>query len=100
MKFGLEDRHFQLIQTILIEPLKAKGAKVWIFGSRARGKHHRFSDLDVLFESGSTPIETGEIGAINEALEDSALPIKVDIVDIRFLAESYRHSALSDRVEV
>jgi len=100
MKFGLEDRHWQTIQSELIQPLKMLGAEVWIFGSRARGDHKPFSDLDVLYKAKAQEISLATIGKIQEALTTSNLPIKVDIVADNDLVESYRNSAILDRIEV
>ncbi len=97
MRWGLEPLHVQTLERFLFEPLKNRGAKVWVFGSRARGDQKRFSDLDVLFEE-SQPIPLAEISKIKEDLEESALPIKVDLVNIKNLAESYYASVMKDRV--
>lgn len=53
MKFGLSEQQFEILNDILIQLLKKKNAKVYIFGSRARGKHHPFLDVDILFEESS-----------------------------------------------
>jgi predicted nucleotidyltransferase len=99
MRWGLEPLDLQLLERLLFEPLKARGARVWIFGSRARGDQKKFSDLDVLFEE-SNPISLVELSKIREELEESELPIKVDLVAVKDLAESYRASVMKDRVEV
>ena len=49
--YGLSQEDWQFIKDELIDPLKQKGAKVWLFGSRATGKHSKFSDIDLLYES-------------------------------------------------
>jgi len=99
MKFGLTEAHWSIIETHLIDPLKKHGAQVWIFGSRARGDYRQFSDLDVLY-SLSGPLPSGLIAKINEDMENSDLPIKIDIVSLEDLAESYRQNVLTDRILV
>lgn len=99
MKFGLSDDHFSIIADLAIRPLKANGAKVFIFGSRARGDHRTFSDLDIAVES-PTPLSLSFLARIRSALEDSDLPIKVDIVDMAELAESFRNNVMQERLEV
>jgi predicted nucleotidyltransferase len=99
MKFGLSDEHFQILNQIVISPLKSHGASVWIFGSRARGDHKPFSDVDIMFErKDSTQFPKGFISHIIEEIEESRLYFKVDLVDADELAESYRSGALADRV--
>ncbi len=48
MKFGLTDQQFQILNETLVSPLKSHGARVWIFGSRARGDNKAFSDINIV----------------------------------------------------
>jgi predicted nucleotidyltransferase len=90
MNFGLTTEELQLLKTIVLIPLKKRGAKVYIFGSRACGKHHPFSDIDLLFEQNPNNLfSISEISEIRENLENSELPFKVDLVDSFDLAKSY-----------
>lgn len=98
MKFGLTPKHLETIATTLLIPLENAGIKVWFFGSRARGDFKTFSDLDVLYEGKDIPLSL--IGSITEDLEESSLPIKIDLVNINDLAESYKESVLRDRIEI
>jgi len=99
MKFGLDNRQWQMVSDLALAKLKAAGAKVWIFGSRSRGDHQEFSDLDVLFE-GQGPVPRALISEIREQLEESRLPIKVDLVEWSELADDYRPGVVKDRVQV
>lgn len=97
--FGLTKGQYELLSTLAIEPLKKANCKVWIFGSRAINKFRKFSDIDLLYES-SDELELSFIFKIKTALEDSNFSIKVDIVNIKDLAESYREDILKSRVLV
>lgn len=99
MKFGLLEDQWQLVNDLVVRPLKSLGARVYIFGSRARGDHQKFSDLDVLVEF-PQEMSFSTLGKIRSAVEESNLSIKVDIVDTAELAESFRKNVLKDRVEV
>lgn len=99
MKFGLEERHWRMIEDLVLNELRARGARIWVFGSRARGDHQPFSDLDLLYEADG-PLPFSVTGQISERLENSNLPIKVDLVAWSDLAESYRPSVLKDRVSI
>jgi predicted nucleotidyltransferase len=101
MKFGLSDVDFQLLENLVINPLKHRGAKVFIFGSRVRGTHHPFSDVDILFvpKSEEEP-SLSELSLIKEAVEESRLGVKIDIVSERELAKSYKSHVFAERVEV
>lgn len=100
MKFGLEPRHWAIVQDLLIQPLKKAGAEVWVFGSRARGDQQVFSDLDILYSVPDGTLSPSLLFQLQDALVNSHLPIKVDIVAELDLAESYRDSVMKDRVRV
>jgi predicted nucleotidyltransferase len=95
-KFGLTDNDYALIKQALA-PLYQQQAIVWCFGSRARGDHSTYSDLDLLIECNTDLIST--LGKINEALVDSSLPIKVDLVQKQDFAHAYRDAFEQDKVE-
>ena len=94
--FGLTPTDWEIVKTTCIDPLKKVGAKVWIYGSRARGDHKKFSDVDILYQGTPGPL----IHLIKEAAEESRLTVKIDLVSIDDLAESYRSNILRDRREV
>lgn len=100
MNFGLKPRDYELLKTLLIEPFKKSQARVWIFGSRARGDHKTYSDIDILFDDSQNPIPQSFIYESKSSLEDSNLTVKVDLVNLKDLAESYKESVFRDRVEV
>jgi predicted nucleotidyltransferase len=95
MKFGLSDSDYQFIRKTLL-PLEEKGAKIWCFGSRARGDHRKFSDLDLMLEG------EGDFSRLlsdaREIFEESNLVIKIDLVWEKHFAESYRENYHSERV--
>jgi len=101
MKFGLNSQEYNLLFSLAIAPLHKAGARVWIFGSRARGDHKPFSDIDVLFELlPGRSLPSGTRAQIEEALEESLLPYKVDLVYAPDMAESYRANVERDKVEI
>lgn len=95
MKFGLAAKDYEFISKAL-SPLREMGARIWCFGSRARGDHRPFSDLDLMVES---PADLSRaVAALKEVFEESRLPIKIDLVELRDFAESYRPGFEKDRV--
>ncbi len=96
MSFGLTSAEYDLLFKLIIQPLKQSGAKVWIFGSRAAGTHSRFSDIDILFESGihTTPIL---ISKLREDAEESMLPYKLDLVNAEDIAQEYKEQVMNTR---
>ena len=101
MKFGLSKEQFLLLETLVLTPLKEQSAEVYVFGSRARGDHHPFSDLDLLYkEDSNNPLSASALASIKEDLENSNLPIKIDIVNDKNLAKSYRPSVEKDLIKI
>lgn len=95
MMFGLTPDEYRYILDTIVAPLEAKGARVFCYGSRARGDHQRFSDLDLMVEA--TLDLTPLISRLQEQLSSSNFPYKVDLVELRHFADSYKPGYLQDR---
>jgi predicted nucleotidyltransferase len=100
MRFGLSDSEYLFLFENLVAPLKAKEARVFLFGSRATGKFKKFSDIDLLFQESSKPIRNAEIYLLLSSIEESAFPYKIDLVRSTELAQSYRASVERDKIEL
>jgi predicted nucleotidyltransferase len=68
-----------LVQNILREKLPT--AKIWVFGSRAKGTAQRGSDLDLAIDAGA-PLPPSITAPLSDALENAPLPYTVDLVDL------------------
>ena len=97
-QFGLSDSDFRLLNEIVVVPFKAKGAEVYIFGSRVRGTYHPYSDIDVLYSSPNYSVF--DVHLVRHSLEESNMTVKVDLVSEADLTESYRSSILAERVRL
>lgn len=95
MKFGLSTENYRFIKSLL-KKLEEKGAKIFCFGSRARGDFRKFSDLDLMVEGDSNL--SSAVGELEEIFEESDLPIKVDIVELRHFAKDYLEGYQKDKV--
>jgi predicted nucleotidyltransferase len=101
VKFGLNQSDLTFLNQNLVQPLKDRKAKVFIFGSRAIGKHHQFSDVDLLFvEDPKSPIDSSFISNLITLFEESRFPYKIDLVNDRVLAKSYRPSVENSKIEL
>ena len=66
------------------------GVTVWAFGSRVKGTSRRHSDLDlVLF---SRPEQAAQVALLHEALEESSLPFRVDLLVWENIPASFQHT--------
>jgi uncharacterized protein len=97
MTFGLGPEQWAIIKEKVIEPLKAEGAEVFIYGSRARGDYQKFSDIDILYRE-KTPIAPKQIAKIKLELEEGTLPVKVDLVNWLELADEYKPIVEKEKV--
>lgn len=77
------------VKRIVAEGLGGRPARVYLFGSWAKGQGTRFSDIDV----GVLPLEplpAGTLSVIREALEESLVVYPVDLVDLSETALEFR----------
>lgn len=99
MKFGMDEDDFRVLRQHLILPLQARDAKIFIFGSRARGDHQPFSDVDILLiEDPKAPIDHEDIAEILSTMEESLFPYQIDLVKQSDLAESYKHKVQREMI--
>jgi type I restriction enzyme S subunit len=90
----LRDEHAAIVRDVLRTHLPA-GVRAYVFGSRAHGSARQYSDLDLALEW-DRPLGLGLIGAITDALSESDLPYKVDIVDLATVAPAFRARIAKD----
>ncbi len=69
------------LKQFLKEFFKDENVKVYLFGSRAEGKNTEHSDIDLAFESNKDISQ--KLSQLKYILEESNLPYKVDIVDLK-----------------
>ena len=86
-----QTRSLARVRAIVLGTLGDWPARVYLFGSYARGEAHRFSDIDVAIDAGD-PLPPSLKADIEEALEESTVPYFVDVVDLA------RSPHLRDRV--
>jgi type I restriction enzyme S subunit len=84
---AIEPQQWEELSSILKAHLP--GRKVWAFGSRATGRRvKRYSDLDLLIDGDSLSFR--EAALLDEALDESRLPFKVDVVQMASLTPEFR----------
>ena len=79
-RLDLPDRYRRQIETLLAEHLPE--AEVWAYGSRVKGNSRPASDLDLVVRSPTLePIPTGRLSDLEEAFEESNIPILIQLYD-------------------
>lgn len=68
------------IERIVAPWLAREGAGLKLFGSRARSDARRASDIDLALVA-RHPIAAADMAALREALEESQVPFRIDLID-------------------
>ncbi len=89
-----EDKHIKEIRNIIFRFLNPEKYNAFIFGSRAGGGARKFSDYDIGI-IGNKPVPSFKKVLIEEALEESNIPYKVDVVDFSLVSSEFKEIALS-----
>jgi uncharacterized protein len=79
-KLDFRPQHLMMLQELLQQYIPQ--AEVWAYGSRVNGNGHDASDLDlVVRQPVNLKQETHELSELHEALTESKLPVRVEVVD-------------------
>ena len=95
LSHGIKDAYKNTI--ILTVEKYTPTAKIYLFGSRARGSHAPGSDIDIALAC-EDQISPRSIGRIKEDLEESRIPFFIDVVDVNAVSEDMRRQILTDGV--
>jgi predicted nucleotidyltransferase len=82
----LPDRYLIPIQQMIEEHLEKP--EVWAYGSRVNGQSHEASDLDLVVRE--TASSAADVLRLKAALQDSNVPILVDVLDWRGISSSFK----------
>lgn len=73
-------------------------AKIYLYGSRARGTQSEWSDIDLALDVGH-PLPLGIVGELVAIFEASSIPYRIDVVDVNgSISKAMRESILKDKV--
>lgn len=86
----LKDQDKQIIIR-LAEKVFEEAVKIWAYSSRVTGEAHDGSDLDLVVISGTdASLDSDQFFRFKEAIEDSSIPILVQIMDWHRIPESFK----------
>jgi predicted nucleotidyltransferase len=77
------------VKDIVRRALGGRRADVYLFGSWAHARHRPTSDIDVAIET-AEPLAPGALAALRDALEESTIPYRVDVVDLTEVDPGFR----------
>ena len=90
-----EEGVLDLLRKTVIRALAGQRARVYLFGSWASGTQRRASDIDLAIEA-ETKLPEAVLSRLREALEESHVPYRVDVVDLADVDASFRARALRE----
>ena len=83
-----KNRIIDIADKIFTSPIE-----IWAYGSRVNGTAHDTSDLDLVIRTKDLqPVSASELHHFQEAVEDSNIPIMVQIFDWARIPESFHHN--------
>ena len=83
----MENVYLGRIRRMVLDFMAGEGARIYLFGSWAKGKQRRSSDVDIaVFYEGSS--NSRKIAELRDFLEDSTIPYRVDVVDMSQASEA------------
>jgi predicted nucleotidyltransferase len=85
------------VRCIVRELLAGQEVAVYLFGSWARGEATPCSDIDLAVES-RTPLPPGLLAQLRERLEESRVPYRIEVVDLREAGPAFRQRVLEEGI--
>ena len=72
-------------------------AKIYLFGSRARGTNSEWADIDIALDAG-TLLEGTDVYELSCMLKESFIKYDIDVVDLYQVSDLMRHQILKDKI--
>jgi predicted nucleotidyltransferase len=86
------------VRRIVLDALRAQPARVFLFGSHARGEARPTSDIDVAILP-LAPLPPGMLSVLRERLEESSVASEVEIVDLGDAGQALRDRVFQEGIE-
>lgn len=90
MQYGLKDIELKKLHDLFSENRNIK--QVILYGSRAKGTHKPFSDIDIALVG--TSLSRTDMNRLHAAFDETSLPYKIDIT----LLHSLKNNELIDHI--
>jgi len=92
-----EDKYIIRVRKLILDYLKDYDIKVLYYGSRARGDYRNTSDVDIGLIPGKD-FKLHIISLLREALEESTIPYKVDVINLNNTRQEFQAEILKDAI--
>lgn len=92
----LDEKYINFIKKAFDERLN--NYKLYLFGSRAKGRARKYSDIDLAVDS--TELTDKIKSDLEIYFEDSTIPYEIDIVDLNKINEKFKNIISDDLTEI
>ena len=92
---AVQEKHKVLLIKIIHAHLP--DCKIWLFGSRAREHERAGSDVDLALDTGKQ-IPLSVIIKIRLALQETTIPMGIDLVDLHSASDAFKNEVLKEGV--
>ena len=90
-------KDLELTRRIVLRGLARYPVSVYLYGSTAKGRRGRTSDIDIAIWS-PQPLPVGTLAAIRQEVEESNIPYPVEIVGLQDADETFRERVLQEGI--
>ena len=90
--FDLPQKYIHILKEMIDRYLP--NSEVWVYGSRIKGENHESSDLDLVIRKTESSLD--QFIEFKEALKESDIPILIDVVDWKFIPDSFKQEILKN----
>jgi predicted nucleotidyltransferase len=84
-----------LLKRHLLDYFRDENISLLLFGSRARGDHAPYSDIDIGIIP-RQPLDPKKLTLLREWIENQNIPQKVELVDFSLVSAQFKEQALKD----
>ena len=92
-----ENKYIVQLKEMVLDFLRDKPIRVILYGSRARGDHRPGSDVDLALST-EGEIDRLLLANLRELLEESTIPYKVDIIDLKHTSEVFQAEIMKEAI--
>ena len=89
--------YIEKIRKCALEFMKDERVRIYLFGLWARGEARCESDVDIAIE-GDDRLKASKISALRDFFEESTIPYRVDVVDMRRASEELKEEIRRDGI--
>ena len=96
----IDEKHNNIIISLLKNIPEIKNCSVYLFGSRVSGKSLNYSDVDLAIDYQGKPLPDAVKTNLSSSFEKSLLPYTVDIIDLNSVSPVFKAKIEKDFVRI